>query len=184
MVAALLTAWSRRSDRPWATVVTIQFHFSLARILSRSQAADRIMGFTTIRWPRSAGKFVRIAGRERRNRDTALTAVPDRFKGGYKRRRRQWIAKTYRGFRPRCTRLPKTHGEVHKTGFKAIPHTLYGIAKDVNGYLFLGRLGDDSICPKCRAKLEFQRRAGLQATLSCTRNRNHVWLFDFTTVRD
>ena len=47
-------------------------------------------------------------------------------------------------------------GTVAMTGVIGIPRTLYGIARDLNGYIFLGKLDDEkSFCSVCNAKLVF-----------------------------
>jgi hypothetical protein len=75
-------------------------------------------------------------------------------------------------------------GRVWSRGFVGFPRTQRGIARDIHGYVFIGRLGGNgSVCPLCQVKLHFHD-LGLCPILRCTRNSDHWWAFDFTTVKD
>ncbi len=74
--------------------------------------------------------------------------------------------------------------QVSSYGFAGIPHTQTGIARDIHRHVFMGQLGGEgSLCPLCQVKLHFHH-VGRSPILRCTRNRDHWWLFDFTTVQD
>ena len=92
--------------------------------------------------------------------------------------------------------------------FTQIDGTLSADARDADGYVFRGKLGGEgTICPICKAKLEFhsakfQNGLGrlpdsanerlfdfdmdveVHPFLRCTRNSAHEWPFDFTMIQD
>jgi hypothetical protein len=74
--------------------------------------------------------------------------------------------------------------QVSARGFAGIPKTQIGIARDIHRHVFIGQLGGEgSLCPRCHVKLHFHD-LGASPILRCTRNRDHCWAFDFTSVKD
>lgn len=75
-------------------------------------------------------------------------------------------------------------GLVSSRGFAGLPRTQIGIARDIHRHVFIGHLGGEgSVCPLCKVKLHFHD-LGPRPILRCTRNSDHWWAFDFTTVKD
>src|SRR6185437_8240987 len=75
-------------------------------------------------------------------------------------------------------------GRVSSRGFAGLPRTQLGVARDIHRHVFIGRLGGEgSVCPLCKVKLHFHD-LGPCPILRCTRNSDHWWPFDFTTVKD
>jgi hypothetical protein len=73
--------------------------------------------------------------------------------------------------------------QVWDTGFVGVPRTLIGIARDINRHVFVARLaGEGSRCPICKVNLRFHNSGQGNPILRCSHNRNHCWLFDFTSV--
>jgi hypothetical protein len=75
-------------------------------------------------------------------------------------------------------------GQIWWPGFVGLHRTQFGLARDINRHVFIGRLdGEGSFCPTCKVKLHFHV-LGLSPVLRCTRNGDHCWPFDFTAVKE